>query len=596
MTLRFAALACCLLVTFVHAQDPAPEGEQSSPSVIGAWTDAATMAAEPVAELRLELLPLTTEELERAARLWMDELEAGARELTVALVDRQRLVGDSSQDAADRRARIDAGIASLRELVSGLSSRTGIVLDTLEARGGDVVARERYLTSVQALLAQAQPPQAAVAAPTEAEPQLTPQEREARALAAKVDALAKQIEEEPPIHERPEPWTISISALTDNLQPLRRSELEKRLDAWLNLVQAEVRKRNRLRIAAEQQQDQQVLNELIARADRHQATINLLVERVRAVMTMIERRGGDTSEAKRYITNATGAQFNFANPAVLYAQTLSWLRSPDGGIAVGLRLFTFLAIVVGAWFVSRLAGSVVTQAVKRIPKASSLLREFLVGGVKRTIMLIGIVIAVSRLGIDITPLVAAIGAAGLVIGLALQGTLSNFASGILILIYRPYDVGDVIEGGGTAGKVEAMNLVSTRIVTFDNQVNLVPNNQIWNNVITNLTGRDTRRVDLVVGVSYGANLQDAADVLERTAKAHPLTLETPAPMIKVGSLGDSSVNFLVRPWAKTSDYWDVYWDLTRQLKEALDAAGIPIPFPHRQLNLPGPIEVVVKSG
>ncbi|MEO0974532.1 MAG: mechanosensitive ion channel family protein, partial [Pseudomonadota bacterium] len=238
-------------------------------------------------------------------------------------------------------------------------------------------------------------------------------------------------------------------------------------------------------------------------------------------------------------------------------------------------------------------GALIAAALRRLPKTSSLLHDFLVGGSRRVMMVIGLLVAAASVGIPIAPLAAAIGAAGLVIGLALQGTLSNFASGILILIYRPFDVGDVINAGGVFGKVDAMTLVSTRILTFDNQVNLVPNNSIWNGVITNATALDTRRVDMVFGIGYGDNVDHAQRIIEEVVKEHPMVLMTPAPTIRMNELADNSVNFIVRPWARTTQYWDVYWDVTKRVKERFDAEGINIPYPQRDLHLAGPIEVVL---
>jgi small conductance mechanosensitive channel len=202
------------------------------------------------------------------------------------------------------------------------------------------------------------------------------------------------------------------------------------------------------------------------------------------------------------------------------------------------------------------------------------------------VLLIGFVVALGALGLNVTPLVAAIGAAGLVIGLALQGTLSNFASGVLILIYRPFDVGDAVKVGGVSGTVEAMNLVQTTILTWDNQIQYVPNNEIWDSVITNINGRDIRRVDMVFGIGYGDDMAKAESIIGQVIEQHDLILAEPAPTIKVNELGDNSVNFVVRPWVKNADYWGVYWDLTRKIKEQFDAEGVGIPFPQRDIHLP----------
>jgi small conductance mechanosensitive channel len=189
------------------------------------------------------------------------------------------------------------------------------------------------------------------------------------------------------------------------------------------------------------------------------------------------------------------------------------------------------------------------------------------------------------LEINIGPLLAAIGAAGFIIGFALQGTLSNFAAGIMILIYRPYDVGDLVDIGGTLGKVDAMTIVSTTLKTVDNQIVVLPNNMIWGDKIVNITGSDIRRVDMVFGIGYGDDIAKAQKILEEILRNHEAILKDPEPVVKVHELGDSSVNFVVRPWVKTDNYWDVYWDVTRTVKERFDAEGVSIPFPQRDVHM-----------
>jgi len=189
------------------------------------------------------------------------------------------------------------------------------------------------------------------------------------------------------------------------------------------------------------------------------------------------------------------------------------------------------------------------------------------------------------LEVKLAPVLAIIGAAGFVVAFALQGTLSNFASGLMILAYRPFDVGDVVNTGGVAGTVESMNLVSTTIKSFDNQHIVVPNNSIWGGVITNVTGKPIRRVDMVFGISYSDDIGKAIEVMETILKEHPLILADPPITVKLHELGDSSLNFICRPWVKTADYWTVYWDVTRAVKERFDAAGISIPFPQRDVHV-----------
>ena len=182
-------------------------------------------------------------------------------------------------------------------------------------------------------------------------------------------------------------------------------------------------------------------------------------------------------------------------------------------------------------------------------------------------------------------MLAIIGAAGFVIAFALQNSLSNFASGILMLVYRPFDIGDVVNVGGVLGKVESMHLLSTQLRTPDNQLVIVPNNSVWGGVITNITGITQRRVDMVFGIGYSDDIDKAQKILEDITNSHQLVLRDPAPVIKLHELADSSVNFIVRPWVKPEDYWNVYWDITRDVKRRFDAEGVSIPFPQRDVHL-----------
>ena len=259
--------------------------------------------------------------------------------------------------------------------------------------------------------------------------------------------------------------------------------------------------------------------------------------------------------------------------------------SPDGGIKLALNVLFFIAIIVLARIIAGIISNVIRRALKKVNKGSELLRDFLATISGQTIFLIGIVVAIGRLGVDTGPLLAAIGAAGFVIGFALQGTLGNFAAGVMILLYRPYDIGNYVTVSGVSGTVQAMTLVSTTLRSPDNQLIIVPNGSIWGDTITNVTGNDTRRVDLKFGIGYGDDVAAAERVLMEIVTNHPKVLADPEPVIKVQELADSSVNFVVRPWSKTSDYWDVYFDVHREVKMRFDAEGIGIPFPQMDVHL-----------
>ncbi|PKP64621.1 MAG: mechanosensitive ion channel family protein, partial [Alphaproteobacteria bacterium HGW-Alphaproteobacteria-8] len=200
------------------------------------------------------------------------------------------------------------------------------------------------------------------------------------------------------------------------------------------------------------------------------------------------------------------------------------------------------------------------------------------------VLSMGLLVVLSGLGIDISPVFALIGGASFILAFALQDTLGNLAAGLMIMINRPFDEGDYVDVGGVAGTVKSVSIVSTTVATPDNQVIIIPNSKVWGNVITNVTTSQTRRVDLVFGIAYEDSIEQAQEVLEQVVTAHPLVLRDPAPVVRVNELADSSVNFVVRPWVKGGDYWTVYWDLTRQVKEAFDVAGISIPYPQQQVH------------
>jgi small conductance mechanosensitive channel len=213
------------------------------------------------------------------------------------------------------------------------------------------------------------------------------------------------------------------------------------------------------------------------------------------------------------------------------------------------------------------------------------MRNFLVTAVRRLTLVVGVIVGLAALEVNIGPLLAVIGAAGFVVAFALQNSLGNFASGLLIMMFRPFDVGDAVEVAGVGGTIEAVNLLSTQMKTFDNRAVAIPNNEVWGGVITNITATGQRRVDMQFGIGYDDDIDKAQHVLEDIVNSHELVLKDPAPVIRLNELGDSSVNFIVRPWAKTADVWTVFWDVTREVKKRFDREGISIPFPQRDVHV-----------
>ena len=320
--------------------------------------------------------------------------------------------------------------------------------------------------------------------------------------------------------------------------------------------------------------------------------IRFLSDNMREVVALLEQSGADVDEYREQLLHATGQISEDLLDGKLLASiaaesTLAareWLV--ENGLSIIARSFAFILILLAFWALSRIAARLVERAMlsDRV-NVSALLQELSRRFVANLVLALGFMVALSQVGVSIGPLLAGLGVAGFVIGFALQDSLSNFASGIMILFYRPFDVGDIVETGSVLGTVRSMSLVNTTILTFDNQTLMIPNSKIWGDVIKNVTAQTERRVDMMFGIAYSDDVDKAEAVLTQIVDEHELVLDEPAPTIRLHELGDSSVNFVVRPWVKRDDYWPVYWDITRAVKRRFDETGISIPFPQRDVHL-----------
>ena len=310
-----------------------------------------------------------------------------------------------------------------------------------------------------------------------------------------------------------------------------------------------------------------------------------LIDRFNVVLAESTAKGGETQEYDTYIKAVSGIKVDVTDASATWTTITGWLMSPEGGFRWAVNIVQFVVIVLAFYLLSIVAGKGTQKALSKSKTFSSLLREFLVMSSRRLVLFIGFFVGLSALEVNIGPVLAIIGAAGFVIAFALQNSLSNFASGILMLIYRPFDIGNTINVAGVLGKVESMNLLSTQLRTPDNQQVIVPNNSVWGDVITNVTGITQRRVDLVFGIGYSDDVDKAQKILEEIVSGHELVLKEPEAIVKLHELADSSVNFICRPWVKPENYWNVYWDITREVKRRFDAGGVSIPFPQRDVHI-----------
>ncbi len=379
---------------------------------------------------------------------------------------------------------------------------------------------------------------------------------------------------------------VDDGELVVRLLPLTVDELKAAAEIWLGIVQDKIREMADAQVAIMQYKGpvEDAVRETLTELSLERKS---LFDNYNAVVDAWEKKGGTPEEIAVYRAYRNAIiieETRTADAQTLTNEAIAWAQDEDGGIRLAIQVAVVIVALIGLILFARLIRSGARRAFRRVPHSSVLLIAFLVGMVYWLTIAIGLLIVLSAVGIDISPLFALFGGAAFILAFALQDTLGNLASGLMIMINRLFNVGDYVDAGGVAGTVKAVSIVSTTINTPDNQI-IIPNKSVWGNVITNVTGSATRRVDLVFGIGYEDSIEDAQRVLEETVAGHDLVLVDPAPIIRVHELGDSSVNFVCRPWVKTADYWNVHWGLHRLVKENFDANGISIPFPQRDVHL-----------
>lgn len=314
-----------------------------------------------------------------------------------------------------------------------------------------------------------------------------------------------------------------------------------------------------------------------------------------AEIAILEQLGHDATELKVTLILRTGKlTAAILEPRVIAGLVAHWQKQVMEDFAThGAHwLFQALAIaltLVGFRLLARLARYLMRRGVARAG-VSQLLKDTAVGWVSKLVMMVGIIAVLRQLGFQLGPMLAGLGIAGFVLGFALQDTFANFAAGAMILAYRPFDIGDIIEAAGAMGTVKKMSLVSTTVLTLDNQTLVVPNKKMWGDVIRNITAQDKRRVDMTFSAGYETDVASVEALLKEIVSGNERVLREPASVIKLHQLADSSVNYVVRVWTRQENYWDVYWDITRAVKLRFDEAGIKIPYPQRELHMSGPAD------
>ena len=400
---------------------------------------------------------------------------------------------------------------------------------------------------------------------------------------AGVDAAAVQL---PPETLNPE---IDLNELEIRLVPMTRSELAALAARWQSIVKRKSEEIVAAQITVARSNGvgvEQERNRLARLAEERR----VLVDRFLLVLNGLEAKGAaeeTISEYRAYVDGLVDKTIEVSDLKTILAAIGGWLTSEDGGVALATKALIALFSLYGLVLFARLVRKLAKRHLRKLPQISGLLQTFLAGLVYWVVLAAGLVVVLSLLGVKGTPLLALFGGASVIIGLALQDTLGNFAKGLMIMINRPFDEGDYVHIGGTAGTIQSVSIIATTVATPDNQVVVIPNQQVWEGVITNLTARDTRRVDLIFSIGYDDDIQRAIQVLNEAVAEHPLTLEEPAPVIAVTALADSAIEILCGAWTRTSDYLSVHRGLLADVKTRFDAAGITIPYPQRDVHVHG---------
>jgi len=513
----------------------------------------------PKDDLGLKLKPLQRAELKVEADAWLGLLEAKVKEISTAEI----AVKDKLRE-----------VSSAKALESALDKVDKAKSKAAEPGAADA-AKKQLLEAEQAV-------KEAVAAAREAVERVTgnAETTSVTALAAKLaaeKAAAKKARQEA-LGEQEVAEEPAAAAAADSEDEASATET----DATREKIDAEVAKRNRDR------------DNLLAYLGDLRGEQTSLIDRTNLAIEAFELKGGkveEVEEYRQYVTAVAGIEVDVTDVSATWATLTGWLLSEEGGLRWVKNISMFLAIVLVAMFLARLVGKAIEKVMARSSQTSQLLGDFLIVTSRRLVQAIGVIVGLAALEVNVGPLLAVIGAAGFVIAFALQDSLGNFASGILIMVFKPFDVGDLVEIGGVLGTVKSMNLLSVLVHTPDNKAVIIPNNTIWSGSITNVTGTSTRRVDLVFGIGYGDDIEKAQGIMEQVLSEHPLVLKDPEAVVRVTALADSSVNFVCRPWVKTEDYWDVFWDVTRTVKERFDQKGVSIPFPQQDIHVINALQV-----
>ncbi|MDJ0732871.1 MAG: mechanosensitive ion channel [Nostocaceae cyanobacterium] len=530
-----AGMVCTSIVWITPVQSQ----ESKTPSKPAAIT--AKDSKIPVDELELMLKPLTKDELEIEAASWLFLLKSKVKEISNAeiTIKRKNREIQEAQEATESVKKAQEVIKSANNQESDKVEEAKKALEDAKESVSEAVEKQEEIEKDQNL-------EKSLEQATKAEEV----EKTENNLEDAKEVLTNNLELKPNDADNQK----KLEKVSENLEESIESSTEVKKDLVVNVTEL---------------QNQQIA----------------IVDRFNIVLEALEIKGGEVESYRKYIQAISGVTIDVSDTDGLWVRIESWLKSEQGGVRWATNIGKFLGIVIGVSIFSFLFSELVNRILLKIGKTSNLLRQFSVTLIFRGGIVVGFLLALTALEVSLAPILAVVGGASFVLAFALQSNLGNFASGLMIMVYKPFDVGDEVQLAGISGYIDSITLASTKIQGFSGQLINIPNNTVWNEIITNHTTQDIRGFSIPIRVSYEDDIRRVEAILQDILKSHPLILDQPPPGTFIWANQEYYVEIYLSGKAKTSDYWTVYEDIIRAVPERFKQEGISLPFPLQDVHV-----------
>lgn len=387
---------------------------------------------------------------------------------------------------------------------------------------------------------------------------------------------------------------VETAQLEILLKPLPLENVEAEAQAWYTLLQEKAQEISDTEIAIKMQEGGEDINgavdtekeKLVVVVTELKAEQTILASRLGTVLDNLDAKGGDSTLYRQYVEAASGLEFSLTNTEGVGLRFMTWLQSEEGGIRLGLNLLKFSGILVATLVITPRAGKLANAALLKVNNISNLFRDFAVMVVKRGVMVGGGLLALASLGVNLAPILAVVGGASFVLAFALQSNLGNFASGLMLLVSKPFDVGDEIKVAGYWAFVDSISLASTRLKDFGGSIITLPNNTVWGGDIINYTHAEKRKISIGINVKFTQDVEQVQNLWFDITAANPKVLSDPSPSIfPWNSTYDYYIYIGLTAWTRTDEYWGVYVELLKTLQKQIEAHGIALTAPVQELHL-----------